>query len=85
MVMSCIICHKTGPRGYFEVPNDYRQEEWLNIAALPPATKVKGKRVCYRHFHLNNFKFFGNGVRLTKGKSLKNLLTFKTVKTCFQH
>ena len=70
MGVTCAICHKTGTKGYFRIPTDDRQTEWLSIAGLPPDVKgVHGKRICFRHFQSNVMVFVGNALKVTKGES----------------
>ena len=72
MGVTCAICHTTGTKGYFRIPSDYRQNEWLSIAGLPADLKdVQGKRICFRHFQSKFMVFVGNALKVTKGKFIK--------------
>ena len=71
MVKYCKVCHKGGTKGYFCVPNDYRQNEWRTVAGLEPlAPNVKGgdMRICFQHFHSKDLVYVGKQLRVTKGK-----------------
>ena len=69
---TCSVCKKRGTKGFFRIPNDYRQNAFRTVANLPALAaneKTPDVRRCFHHFQVKDLVVVGNQVRLSKGKN----------------
>ena len=72
----CLICSKSGPRGYFTFPSlkfkPFLLQKWLESLAIDQIPK-RSATVCYRHFRSDEINFTDNSTYPAKGKTPLNL------------